>query len=243
MPEFDGKIVGSLFAYRDPSTSLAVADPAQTSALANLAVRYVRLRRTPNCEKRLAIVLTNFANRQGRVGSAVGLDTPASVVGLLRALADDGYDVGPIPENGDALMSELLARGGYDVETLTEEQLTYAEERFSVDAYARWNAEMPPRVRDELAATWGPLPGEAYRVDDDVYVAGLRLGNIFVMIQPPRGFGENPLAVYHSGELAPTHHYLGVYRSSIRSSSTIRAKVRRPNAARMRASSITSSRR
>jgi len=43
------------------------------------------------------------------------------------------------------------------------------------------------------------------------YIAGKLYGNIFVMIQPPRGFGENPLAVYHSGDLIPTHHYLGAY--------------------------------
>ena len=32
------------------------------------------------------------------------------------------------------------------------------------------------------------------------------------MVQPPRGFGENPIAVYHSPDLPPTHHYLAFYR-------------------------------
>lgn len=212
MPEFDGKIDGPVFAFRDPETSLACAQPLQTDALARLAARYVRLRRLPNRDKRIAIVLTNFANRQGRVGSAVGLDTPASVVAILRALEAEGYDVGPIPADGDALMSELLARGGYDTDSLTTEQLNYADARYGVDAYAAWHAEFAPPVQKALEAAWGAAPGDAYRVGDDVYVAGMRLGNVFVMIQPPRGFGENPLAVYHSGDLVPTHHYLGAYR-------------------------------
>lgn len=212
MPEFDGKIDGMLFAFRDPETSLSCAEPAQTAALAELAMRHARLRRLPNARKRLAIVLTNFANRQGRVGGAVGLDTPASVVAVLRALAADGYDCGTIPPGGDALMAALLARGGYDTDAITEEHLAHAEARYSVTDYAAWHAEFPAVVREELATTWGAAPGAAYRVDDDVYVAGLTLGNVFVMIQPPRGFGENPLAVYHSGELVPTHHYLGAYR-------------------------------
>jgi cobaltochelatase CobN len=212
MPEFDGKIDGPVFAFRDPQTSLLVADAEQTDALARLAARYVRLRRMPNHEKKIALVLTNFANRQGRVGGAVGLDTPASVVAMLHALRDDGYAVGPIPADGDALMAELLARGGYDLDALTDDQLAYAQARFSTDAYARWNAAYPERVQTELADTWGPAPGNAYRVGSDIYVAGLQLGNAFVMIQPPRGYGENPLAVYHSGELVPTHHYLGAYR-------------------------------
>ncbi|GAC1349038.1 MAG: cobaltochelatase subunit CobN [Vulcanimicrobiaceae bacterium] len=212
MPEFDGKIDGPVFAFRDPATSLAWADPVQTDALARLAARYVRLRRVPNAEKRVALVLTNFANRQGRVGGAVGLDTPASVVAMLHALRDEGYEVGEVPADGDALMASLLARGGYDVDALTEDQLAFAEARFESAEYARWSDDYPERVRAELAAAWGDGPGTAYRSGDDVYIAGMRCGNVFVMIQPPRGFGENPLAVYHSGELVPTHHYLGAYR-------------------------------
>ena len=41
---------------------------------------------------------------------------------------------------------------------------------------------------------------------------GLVLGNVFVGIQPPRGFGEDPIAIYHSPDLPPTHHYLAFYR-------------------------------
>ena len=32
------------------------------------------------------------------------------------------------------------------------------------------------------------------------------------MVQPPRGFGENPVAIYHDPDLPPSHHYLGAYR-------------------------------
>lgn len=212
LPEFDGKLIGPVVAFRDPTSSLMTPDLGQVDALANLVARHVRLRRLPNAQKRIAIVLTNFANRQGRVGSAVGLDTPASVVALLQALADEGYDVGEIPSDGDALMAALLERGGYDRELLTDDQLAHADARYDAASYGRWYDELTLRVREDLAATWGAAPGEAYRVGDEIYIAGLRLGNVFVMIQPPRGFGENPLAVYHSGELVPTHHYLGAYR-------------------------------
>ena len=32
------------------------------------------------------------------------------------------------------------------------------------------------------------------------------------MVQPPRGFGENPIAIYHDPDLPPSHHYLAAYR-------------------------------
>ncbi len=212
MPEFDGKISGPLFAFRDPVTSLTQAHSLQTEALVRLACSYVRLRHTPNAKKRVALVMTNFANRQGRVGSAVGLDTPASVISILHARKADGYDVGSIPADGDALMSALLRQGGYDTDTLTDEQLEYASSGYDAKMYANWYAEFPENVRVELRDAWGAAPGNAYRYNDRIYVAGLQLGNVFVMIQPPRGFGDNPLAVYHSGDLVPTHHFLGTYR-------------------------------
>jgi cobaltochelatase CobN len=31
------------------------------------------------------------------------------------------------------------------------------------------------------------------------------------MVQPPRGFGENPIAIYHDPDLPPSHHYLAAY--------------------------------
>ena len=212
MPEFDGKISGPLFAFRNPQTGLMRADPLQTQALVRLAVKYVRLRRLENHEKKIALVLTNFANRQGRVGGAVGLDTPASIIAILRALESDGYSVGTIPADGNALMSELLARGGYDVETLTDDQLAHGDAHFTSEQYDAWSREFNDGVRTEMQGAWGESPGEAYRDGNRVYVAGMRLGNVFVMIQPPRGFGENPLAVYHSGDLVPTHQYVGAYR-------------------------------
>ena len=43
-------------------------------------------------------------------------------------------------------------------------------------------------------------------------LAGLDLGGVLVAIQPPRGFGDDPIAVYHSPDLPPTHHYLAFYR-------------------------------
>ena len=43
-------------------------------------------------------------------------------------------------------------------------------------------------------------------------LAGLRFGNVVLLIQPPRGFGENPIAIYHDPDLPPSHHYLAAYR-------------------------------
>jgi cobaltochelatase CobN len=41
---------------------------------------------------------------------------------------------------------------------------------------------------------------------------GVDLGGVLIAIQPPRGFGDDPIATYHDPVLPPTHHYLGFYR-------------------------------
>ena len=46
----------------------------------------------------------------------------------------------------------------------------------------------------------------------DIVVAALRSGNVTLIVQPPRGFGENPVAIYHDPDLPPSHHYLAAYR-------------------------------
>ncbi len=48
--------------------------------------------------------------------------------------------------------------------------------------------------------------------EGDIVLAALRRGNLLVLIQPPRGFGENPIAIYHDPDLPPSHHYLAAYR-------------------------------
>ena len=40
----------------------------------------------------------------------------------------------------------------------------------------------------------------------------MQFGNVVIMVQPPRGFGEKPVAIYHDPDLPPSHHYLAAYR-------------------------------
>ena len=158
------------------------------------------------------IVLSSFPTKHARVGNAVGLDTPASAMALLDALAEAGHRVEHDFADGDALIHALIAAGGHDQEFLSDDQLGAAPARLPVADYERWFASLPAELREPVLETWGPPPGEWYVDGDDFVVAGLRLGNVFVAIQPPRGYGENPVAIYHDPELAPAHHYLATYR-------------------------------
>src|SRR5439155_918231 len=120
-------------------------------------------------------------------GNAVALDTPASVVALLRALAAGGYRVDRIPEDGDTLMAELIDTFSYERETLTAEQLARAQGRWPAAAYTAWFASLPAPVRDEMVARWGPPPGEVYVHAGAFAFPGLDLGGVRVVdhLLPP----------------------------------------------------------
>ncbi len=220
IPEFDGRLVANPFSFKeidDHGVPTYVADPERCARLAGTVVALGRLRHLAAVERRVAVVLSSYPTKHARVGNAVGLDTPASAVVLLEALRDSGYDLGQgFPKDGDELIHALIAAGGHDVEWLTDEQLAGAVAKVATATYRRWFDALPEHLRTSIEQAWGPPPGELY-VDTSadepaIAIAALQFGNVVLMIQPPRGFGENPVAVYHDPDLAPSHHYLAAYR-------------------------------
>ena len=226
LPEFDGRIITVPISFKEEVASEVNGRNEKMDArlqrnlpqldridfLARLSVKWAALRLKPNSEKRVAIILSNYPTKDARVGNAVGLDTPASVINVLNAMKDGGYQVTDIPADGDELVHRIIERCSNDTDTLTEEQLRLAAGHVSGKQYSEWFATFPKQVQTELRAAWGEPPGQVYRTGDDLAIAGIDLGNVFVGLQPPRGFGENPIAVYHSPDLAPTHHYVAYYR-------------------------------
>jgi cobaltochelatase CobN len=228
IPEFDGRIITAPFSFKEVDADglpRYVADAERCARVAGIAVRHARLRHVPNAEKRLALVLSAYPTKHARIGNAVGLDTPVSAIRMLQRLRAEGYDLGEgevveildreatDTEKGDALIHALIAAGGQEEEWLTHAQLTDAHVRITPEQYAAWTADLPEDLRADMVEAWGEAPGSLFVNDaGELVLATVRAGNVVLLIQPPRGFGENPIAIYHDPDLAPTHHYLGAYR-------------------------------
>jgi cobaltochelatase CobN len=221
LPEFDGRINTVAVSFKEEAcfddrlgTPIRAYVPRadRVDFVARLALNFARLRRTPSSEKKVAILFGNYPTKNARIGNGVGLDTPASVMNLLRSLAEAGYDVGPLPADGDDLMHRLIDRCTNDEEFLTDDQLRSAVGHVSLATYDRWFNELPPPARQAMVEQWGVPLGEVGRIGNRLAIPGLVFGNVFVGIQPPRGFGADPMAIYHSPDLPPTHHYLAYYR-------------------------------
>ncbi len=232
IPEFDGRIITAPFSFKEIDADglpRYVADPERCARVAGIAVAHARLRHVTPADRKVALVLSAYPTKHSRIGNAVGLDTPVSTIRLLRRMREDGYDLGPADgavakfldeENyaddtaaGDALIHALIDAGGQDEEWLTTAQLTESHVRISTDEYLRWTADLSETLRADMTEAWGEAPGELFVNDaGEIVLATITAGNVVLLIQPPRGFGENPVAIYHDPELAPSHHYLAAYR-------------------------------
>ena len=225
VPEFDGRIITVPFSFKeidDEGLISYVADPERCARVAGLAVRHARLRAVAPKDKRIAVVFSAYPTKHARIGNAVGLDTPASAVALLRAMRDAGYRIGDIPgvdaQDGDALIHALIERGGQDPDWLTEGQLAGNPIRLSAKDYRAWFATLPAELTEAVERALGSRRRATcsstarHDPDGEIVIAAMQSGNVVLMVQPPRGFGENPVAIYHDPDLPPSHHYLAAYR-------------------------------
>ena len=231
VPEFDGRIITVPFSFKETDADglpRYVTDAERCVRVAGIAVAHARLRHVPPSQRRIAVMLSAYPTKHSRVGNAVGLDTPVSAVRLLRAMREAGYDLGTtgalpgldVPGDdtaaGDALIHGLIAAGGQDEDWLTAEQLSGNPVRIPASTYRSWTRDLPAGLREAMTQTWGEPPGELFvdrsHGEPEIVLATLRAGNVVVMIQPPRGFGENPVAIYHDPDMPPSHHYLAAYR-------------------------------
>jgi cobaltochelatase CobN len=148
------------------------------------------------------------------------------------------YSIAELPETSDALMQELLRHGTYD----DKYPLDPAQaKRFSRAAYRRIFATFPEPPGRRMQDFWGQPQDRGFSVmpakktdkkllptiggkvvsieqeepwgdEQDYLFAALDLGNALIALQPPRGYGIDPDAIYHTPDLPPTHHYAAFYR-------------------------------
>jgi cobaltochelatase CobN len=222
LPEFDGRIITTAVSFKntlahDPMLQTEIVRyqprPDRVDHVADLAWSWARLRHRANDQKKVAVLLANYPSKNARVGNAVGLDTPASLHALLVALRDAGYDTGPeLPADGQVLIEAVIAASVQDEEFATAAAHTDSPGWVSVDDYDTWLQRVPAAARDGITRHWhGPEESPLFH-DGGFPVPGLLLGNVFVGIQPARGYDHDPAAVYHSPDLPPPPYYLAFYR-------------------------------
>ena len=218
LPEVDGRILTRAVAFKtearfDEATEapMVVSEPNEERCrfVAALAAAWVRLARTAPAERRVALVLANYPNRDGRIGNGVGLDTPASTVRIMQALREAGYRVENGPVDGAALMARLTA----GPTNAADSRAKPPEATLPLADYAHFFNALPAPVQATVAERWGePEADPFFRQDVGCFALPVvRFGNVVVAIQPARGYNIDPEKSYHDPDLPPPHGYLAFY--------------------------------
>ena len=235
LPEVDGRIISRAVSFKETAhrdtgleadvvTYAPMAD--RIAFVAELAARWVHLRRTPAAQRRIALVLANYPTRDGRLANGVGLDTPQSCLEILRSLQQAGYAVGDIPDSGDDLIHWLTEGITNDPEGLAFRNV---RQTLSIEDYLTFFETLSQPVQTGICNRWGPpesclnqqtsdisppsppLPHSSTLPLPSFPIPGIQLGNLFIGIQPSRGYDADPALNYHAPDLEPTHDYLAFY--------------------------------
>ena len=217
LPEMDGKVLTRAISFKseafyDQQTQISLVQYQlhQERALfvIELAKKYIQLTNKTNDNKRVALILANYPTKDGRIGNGVGLDTPNSTVNILNKLKSVGYPVGDVPENGNLLIGALLQSITNNPNTLHH---LACWQSISLDDYQRAFSELPKVSQQAITERWGTPEKDIKYRDGRLMIAGIRLGETFIGIQPARGFNLDLLANYHDPDLVPPHSYLAFY--------------------------------
>ncbi|MGM9572436.1 MAG: cobaltochelatase subunit CobN [bacterium] len=221
LPEFDGvihsvPIAGKRIKEKNEQlrTSILAYEPIpeRMHKSVSQALKWANLKRKPNWEKKIAIIFHNYPPTNAKIGNALGLDSPESVFLLLKEMQQQGYTLEKLPENGQEIIAEIIDRVSNDQRFLSVEKSRKAVDRISPEQYNSWFQEFPPKVQQALLEQWGELPGDVFNYEGELLVPGIINGNIFIGLQPPRGFGDDPGKIYHDPVMPPTHYYFAYYR-------------------------------
>ncbi|WP_199245320.1 cobaltochelatase subunit CobN [[Phormidium] sp. ETS-05] len=258
LPEIDGRIITRAVSFKtvqeenqDLETQVVTYQPERSRIdfVAQLAANWIKLRRTPPQQRRIALILANYPTRNGRLANGVGLDTPASCVEILKSLQAAGYEVENIPDTGEELISRLTALVTNDPEGRDYRK---AHQYLPAADYWQYFTTLPVPVQEQIQQRWsshlslvpsplsleektGLLPKISVKGQDislrnpvaggqgtndqgqrtldqlGFPIPGIQLGNVFVGIQPARGYDIDPSLNYHAPDLEPPHDYLAYY--------------------------------
>ena len=211
LPEVDGRIITRAVSFKAVQTQNPLLQTdvigyepvlSRIEFVSELAANWIKLRQTQPKDRKIALILANYPTRDGRLANGVGLDTPASCIEILKALKLAGYQVENIPESDKELIQLLTTGVTNDPEGWT---LRNVRQSLTLEDYQSQFDQLPSAVQNGIQTRWGSPEEAAFPIP------GIQLGNVFVGVQPARGYDRDPSLNYHAPDLEPPHNYLAFY--------------------------------
>jgi magnesium chelatase subunit H len=200
IPEIDGATEPFVYGGMPAEGVEPAALEERCRRIARRLRRWNRLQTEERKGLKLALVVFCFPPNKGNIGTAADLDVFPSLHEILCRLRADGYEV-EVPADADALREMVLGGNSEGFGAVAN-----VAHRMNVEEYLR----LCPYASD-IEAEWGAAPGRIGTFGRDLLVQGVRLGNVFVAVQPTFGYEGDPMRLLMARGGAPHHGFAALY--------------------------------
>lgn len=179
--------------------------PERVKRLTGRIKSWISLRQTPANERKIAVILYGFPPGYGATGTAALLNVARSLMNFLSALKEQGYDVGELPEDGEALIRRVK-----EADEISPIDAKFPMTSVDVKTLDRWLGYL---FTSRIEKQWKSLTGTGIKTfGDEFQIGGIQLGNVWIGVQPPLGISGDPMRLMFEKDLTPHPQYAAFYK-------------------------------
>lgn len=196
LPELDGAIDTIALGGLVGETIYLI--PERVDRLTGRLNQWIKLRQTPAEQRKIAILLYGFPPGYGAVGTAALLNVPRSLIKLLQAMKEQGYEIADLPEDGETLIQAVKRSDEGDAIAISTQTL------------GKWLGYL---LTSRVEKQWKSLSSSGIKtLGDDLVWGGVQLGNVWIGVQPPLGISGDPMRLMFERDLTPHPQYAAFYK-------------------------------
>ena len=181
--------------------------PERLHRLTGRLKNWIKLRQTPAKDRKIAIILYGFPPGYGATGTAALLNVPKSLLKFLKALQEQGYDVGDLPEDGETIIKQVQEADDFNPLLNKGKQVGAS---INVKTLAK---SLGYLLTSRIEKQWQSLTGTGIKTyGDEYHIGGIELGNIWIGVQPPLGIAGDPMRLMFEKDLTPHPQYAAYYK-------------------------------
>ena len=177
---------------------------------------WIQLKKKKNKNKRVAILYYNHGQGKQNVGASY-LNVFRSLELILQRMRKDGYQVAIDKNIDEDAIKDLVLKYGRNIgswapgeldKILTGKRVV----RLPVKTYQKWFAGLPEEFRDNVIKQWGKVEESTIMIKNgELIIPAVILGDVLIMPEPARGWGDDAMKLYHDPTLYPHHQYIAAY--------------------------------
>lgn len=199
LPELDGRLLTTAISFKQNQQDYAYYLPylLGIELVADRAKGWIDLATTPNPDKKIAVILSDYPGVGGQEGHAVGLDSFASLQKILQWLQKENYTI----EKAISSPQELA------------ETLCHSEPQpiLTLKLYRQLFENLPKTFQETVLKRWPDMEKDESFKDGAFTLRYRQYGHITLAIQPDRSTADTHKILYHDPDTPPAHGYIATY--------------------------------